>query len=106
MKQKERNVAGYDPLFKVRYPLEVMMKGMRSAWIAGQHVIKDESMIKYMGRAVTFIQYMPAKPIKHGIKGMILCVQCYLLIFIIIIVLTLIISFQYLSSVVQCLLYY
>ena len=104
-KRKERNVAGYDPLFKVRYPLEVMMKGMRGAWIAGQHVTIDESMIKYMGRAVTFIQYMPAKPIKHGIKGTIPCVQCYLVIFIIIIILTLITSFQYLPFVVQCLLY-
>ena len=25
-------------------------------------------MIKYMGRAITFVQYMPLKPIKHGIK--------------------------------------
>lgn len=25
-------------------------------------------MIKYMGRAISFVQYMPAKPIKHGIK--------------------------------------
>ena len=29
----------------------------------------DESMIKYMGRAIAFIQYMPNKPIKHGIKA-------------------------------------
>ena len=31
-------------------------------------------MIKYCGRAVAFIQYMPAKPIKHGIK--VFCVCC------------------------------
>ena len=30
-------------------------------------------MIKYCGRAVAFIQYMPAKPIKHGIKVFCLC---------------------------------
>ena len=34
----------------------------------------DESMIKYMGRAVLFAQYTPAKPIKHGIK--VFCVCC------------------------------
>ena len=31
-------------------------------------------MIKYCGRAVAFVQYMPAKPIKHGIK--VFCVCC------------------------------
>eukprot|EP00979_Chaetoceros_neogracilis_P011798 scaffold2974_cov288-Chaetoceros_neogracile.AAC.16 len=35
----------------------------------------DESMIKYMGRAVvSFVQYMPAEPIKQGIK--VFCVCC------------------------------
>ena len=50
-----------------------MMKGMRSAWNAGKHVTIDESMIRYMGRAVSYVQYMPAKPIKHGIKVFALC---------------------------------
>jgi hypothetical protein len=31
-------------------------------------------MIKYMGRAIAWVQYMPAKPIKHGIK--VFCVCC------------------------------
>ena len=31
-------------------------------------------MIKYCVRAVAFIQYMPAKPTKHGIK--VFCVCC------------------------------
>ena len=30
-------------------------------------------MIKYMGRAVPFVQYMPAKPIKHRLKVYCLC---------------------------------
>ena len=33
----------------------------------------DESMILYKGRAIGFGQYMPAKPIKHGIKVFVLC---------------------------------
>jgi hypothetical protein len=37
-------------------------------WDAAMEICIDESMIKYMGRAITFVQYMPAKPIKHGIK--------------------------------------
>jgi hypothetical protein len=40
----------------------------------GQHITIDESMIKYCGRTVAFIQYMLAKPIKHGIK--VFCVFC------------------------------
>ena len=32
-----------------------------------------DSMIKYMGSAVLFVQYMPEKPIKHGIKVFACC---------------------------------
>ena len=63
----------YDPLCKVSYALDEMMKGMHRAWVAGKHVTIDESMIKYMGCALSFVQYMPAKPIKHGIKNFCLC---------------------------------
>ena len=49
------------------------MKGTRKAWVAGKHVTIDESMIRYMGRAISYVQYMPAKPIKHGIKVFALC---------------------------------
>lgn len=74
---------GYDALFKVRRPLTVMMVGMRAAWNAGKHVTIDESMIRYMGFAVSYVQYMPAKPIKHGIKVFCLCcaVSAVLLLF-------------------------
>ena len=64
---------GFDQLFKVSWALDTMMKGCRAAWNPGQKVTIDESMIKYCGRAVTFVQYMPAKPIKHGIKVFVLC---------------------------------
>ena len=51
------------------------MKGLRNAWIAGQNVTIDESMIKYMGRAVSYmVMYMPLKPIKHGMK--VFCICC------------------------------
>ncbi len=42
-------------------------------WVAGQHLAIDESMIKYMGRAIKFVQYMKNKPIKHGIKVFACC---------------------------------
>ena len=72
-RQKKKGDVGYDALFKVQYALNVIMKGIRRAWTAGKHVTIDESMIRYMGRAVAFVQYMPAKPIKHGIKVFAIC---------------------------------
>ena len=46
---------------------------MRSVWNARKHVTIDEIMIKYMGRAISYFHYMPAKPIKHGIKAFVIC---------------------------------
>ena len=43
-------------------------KDMRGVWTAVSHVTIENSMIKFMGRAVTYVQYVPTKPIKHGIK--------------------------------------
>ena len=39
----------------------------------GKHVTIDESMIRYMGCAVSYVQYMLQKPIKHDIKVFALC---------------------------------
>ena len=64
---------GYDVLFKVMYPLTELMLGIQRDCVTGKHVTIDESMISYMGRAVTFVQYMPAKPIKHGLNVYALC---------------------------------
>ncbi len=65
---------GYNPLFKVRYALEYIQEGLLKVWSAGKDVAIDKSMIKYMGRAIAWVQYMPAKPTKHGIK--VFCVCC------------------------------
>ncbi len=69
-KQYDNN---YDPLLKVNFVLKEVRSDIRRVWQAGKDVSLDESMIKYCGRAVAFIQYMPAKPIKHGIKVFCLC---------------------------------
>ena len=34
-------------------------------------------MIKYMGKAISYIQYVPEKPIKHGIKVFAICCDIY-----------------------------
>ena len=71
--RKNAGESGYDPLFKVRYVLDEIGKGLIRVWRAGQKLSLDKSMIKYCGRAVAFVQYMPAKPIKHRIKVFCLC---------------------------------
>ena len=42
-------------------------KDMRGVWTAVSHVTIENSMIKFMGRAVTYVQYMPIKTIKNVI---------------------------------------
>jgi hypothetical protein len=56
-------------LFKIKYALAAVQKGLISAWVAGKHVTIDESMVKYMSRAVSF----PAKTRKHVLKVFCLC---------------------------------
>ncbi len=54
--------------------MDSILEGLLKVWTAGKDVVIDESMIKYMGRAIAWVQYMPAKPIKHGIK--VFCICC------------------------------
>ena len=71
--RKNKGEPGYDPLFKVQYVLDEIGKGLIKVLQAGKNLSLDKSMIKYCGRAVAFVQYTPAKPIKHGIKVFCLC---------------------------------
>jgi hypothetical protein len=68
-----RDHLDYDPLFKVHHVLNTVMDGIRTAWSAGMNITIDESLIRYSSRAVSWVQYMPAKPIKHGIKVFAAC---------------------------------
>jgi hypothetical protein len=72
-KQKHEAESGYDPVFKVRYVLDEIGKGLIRVGSAGKKLSLDVSMIKYCGWAVAFVQCMPAKQIKHGIKVFCLC---------------------------------
>ena len=76
-KIQQDGVRIYNTLFKVSYLLKIMIKVMRGVWTARKHVTIDESMVKCMGRAITYIQYVPAKPINHGIKVFAICCALY-----------------------------
>ena len=71
----------WSPLQKINPFIEKMLERFRACYTMGQFMSIDGSMIKYKGKQIRFIQYMPAKPIKHGIKVFVLsCAEtgyCY-----------------------------
>ncbi|KAL8601478.1 hypothetical protein ACOMHN_000420 [Nucella lapillus] len=67
-----RGQAGYDPLYKVRPLISLTQESFSSQFVPGRNVTVDEAMIKFKGRC-GFLQYMPAKPTKWGVKVWALC---------------------------------
>jgi hypothetical protein len=75
--------ADYDPLYKVRTIVDHLNERFIACFDAGQTICVDESMQASKHR-VGFIQYMPKKPTRWGIKMYTLCdaLSAYLLKFI------------------------
>ena len=69
--QPARGEAGYDKLYKVRPFLDILLSNFKANYTPSQMLSIDESMIGYKGR-LAFIQYMPKKPQKWGIKAWVL----------------------------------
>ncbi|KAK3106989.1 hypothetical protein FSP39_004511 [Pinctada imbricata] len=67
-----RNDPNYDPLFKVRNMIDLILPKLREVYKPGQNLSVDEGMIGFKGR-VHFRQHMPAKPTKWGIKVWQIC---------------------------------
>lgn len=68
----DKGEPGYDPLFKVRPLLDIVDPTYASVFCPGQKLSVDESMVKFKGR-VSFRQYMPAKPVRFGMKQFVVC---------------------------------
>lgn len=62
-----RGEDGFDPLYKIRPLLDIVRNACSAVYKPNREISVDEAMIKYKGR-VGFRQFMPAKPIKYGIK--------------------------------------
>ena len=67
IKMKARGEEGYDPLYKVRRLLDIMDPLYMNYYCPQKDLSIDESMVKFKGR-VFFGQFLPAKPIRFGIK--------------------------------------
>lgn len=68
----ERGVPGHDKLHKVRPVIEISKATFKKLYNPHREVAVDEAMIKFKGRC-GFLQYVPAKPHKWGIKAWALC---------------------------------
>ena len=69
--QPRRGEPGFDKLYKVRPFLSLLLPNFRDHYTPSQHIAIDESMISYKGR-LSFVQYLPKKPHKWGMKAWVL----------------------------------
>jgi hypothetical protein len=63
----------YDPIAQVRWLLEKLKNKFQAHWNGSEFLCVDESMVAYNGKFCAFKQYLPLKPITHGIKVWCLC---------------------------------
>ncbi len=59
---------GHDPHYKIGPFLDLILENFQSCFQLGREVSLDESMIGFKGH-LDFIQYMPKKPTKWGLKA-------------------------------------
>ncbi|KAK3741427.1 hypothetical protein QZH41_003983 [Actinostola sp. cb2023] len=67
-KRPARGARNYDRLYKVRPILSGVLNNIQNAYYPGKNISIDEGMVAFRGRVSSFLQYMPAKPTKYGIK--------------------------------------
>ena len=67
-----RNEDGHDVLHKVRPIINLVNKTWPKSMHLSKNIAIDEAMVKYKGRC-HFLQYLPAKPVKWGLKVWALC---------------------------------
>ena len=69
--QYKKGEPGHDPLYKLRPFVTPLITHFQSSYTLYRRVSVDESMIGFKGR-LGFIQYMPKKPTKWGMKAFVL----------------------------------
>ena len=67
----QRDQPGYDKLYKIRPLLNLLLPSFKNCFTPGQFISVDESMIAFKGR-LSFLQYLPKKPHKWGMKAWVL----------------------------------
>ena len=70
-KQTNRTKDDYDMIYKIRQLLTLVVKAFQSVYINNQELSADDSIIGYKD-SLSWIQYMPNKTTKWGIKAWVL----------------------------------
>ena len=65
--QKQKGESGYDPLFKVRFLIDHLSAVYPQYYYPSRYLSIDEMMVGTRCR-ISFLQYLPKKPTKFGIK--------------------------------------
>jgi hypothetical protein len=66
-KDKEDAARKKDPLYKIRWFIDAMNQAFGDNFVPGAKIAIDEAMCGWKG-AISFKQFNPMKPVKHGIK--------------------------------------
>ncbi|CAF2806939.1 unnamed protein product [Rotaria sp. Silwood2] len=61
-----------DRLSPIRYIFELFIKQLPRHFVPGENLTIDEQLVAFRGRCC-FVQYMPNKPAKYGLKFWLLC---------------------------------
>ncbi|CAF1008288.1 unnamed protein product [Didymodactylos carnosus] len=61
-----------DRLSSIRYIFELFIKQLPRHFVPGENLTVDEQLVAFRGRCC-FVQYMPNKPAKYGLKFWLLC---------------------------------
>ena len=69
--QPQRGEPGFDKLYKIRPLLDLLLPSFKNSYTPTQFLSIDESMISFKGR-LSFLQYLPKKPNKWGMKAWVL----------------------------------
>ena len=74
-KQPQRGHQDFDKLYKIRGFVEALVHNFQTTYIPEQNLSIDESIIGFKGR-LSWIQYLPKKPTKWGMKAWVLAESC------------------------------
>ena len=66
--QPQRGQQGFNKLYKIQPLLDLLLPSFKDCYTPSQFVSIDESMIAFKGR-LSFLQYLPNKPHKWGMKA-------------------------------------
>jgi hypothetical protein len=75
LSQPPRGHPQFDKLFKIRPLLDLLLRSFKNCYTPTQFISIDESMIAFKGQ-LSFLQYLPKKPHKWGMKAWVLADSC------------------------------